>query len=94
MYTKVKNARHIRTNVFKCKYNNNMWNVKINIENNVEKNNIKYAIMSILYGVIFMEFEKSTLIELKKKFDSITNTEEKENKKIADSNRLPKEQNA
>lgn len=26
-----------------------------------------------------MEFEKSTLIELKKKFDSITNTEEKEN---------------
>lgn len=35
--------------------------------------------MSILYGGQYMEFEKSTLIELKRKFDSITNTEEKEN---------------
>ena len=29
--------------------------------------------------VIFMEFEKTKLIELKEKFDSIVNTEEKEN---------------
>ena len=29
--------------------------------------------------VIVMEFEKSKLIELKEKFDSIINTEEKEN---------------
>ena len=29
--------------------------------------------------VIFMEFEKTKLIELKEKFDSIINTEEKEN---------------
>lgn len=34
--------------------------------------------MSILNGGIFMEFEKATLIELKEKFDSIVNTEEKE----------------
>ncbi len=35
--------------------------------------------MSIYIEVIFMEFEKTKLIELKEKFDSIINTEEKEN---------------
>lgn len=35
--------------------------------------------MSIYMEVIFMEFEKTKLIELKEKFDSIINTEEKEN---------------
>lgn len=35
--------------------------------------------MSILYGVIFIEFEKAKRIELKEKFDSIINKEEKEN---------------
>ena len=40
----------------------------------------KYVIMSnITRKVIVMEFEKSKLIELKEKFDSIINTEEKDN---------------
>ncbi len=39
----------------------------------------KYAIMSKIKWGIFMEFEKAKLAELKQKFDSIINTEEKEN---------------
>lgn len=35
--------------------------------------------MSMYMEVIVMEFEKTKLIELKEKFDSIINTEEKEN---------------
>ena len=35
--------------------------------------------MSILNGGIFMEFEKTKLVELKEKFDAIINTEEKQN---------------
>lgn len=34
----------------------------------------KYAIMSIYMEVMFMELEKTKLIELKEKFDSIINT--------------------
>ena len=34
---------------------------------------------NIIRKVIVMEFEKSKLIELKEKFDSIINTEEKDN---------------
>ncbi len=62
-------------------YNISYSNI-INIVINVTKNNkrYEYVIMSeYSKEVIFMEFEKTKLIELKEKFDSIINTAEKEN---------------
>lgn len=35
--------------------------------------------MSFLYGVMYMEFKKAKILELKEKFDAIINKEEKEN---------------